>query len=104
MRLVKQSIAQGIFPKAAADLIGRTVTVHESMPFAVYSFLRHAQSFEDCILCAIMNGGDRDTLGAMAGAISGAYLGIEAIPQSCRQKLENLTYIEQLASSLAGAM
>jgi len=104
MRLVNQSIAQGIFPKAAADLIGRTVAVHESMPFAVYSFLRHAQSFEDCILCAIMNGGDRDTLGAMAGAISGAYLGIEAIPQSWRQKLENLTYIEQLASSLAGAM
>jgi ADP-ribosylglycohydrolase len=26
------------------------------------------------------NGGDRDTLGAMACAISGAYLGVDAIP------------------------
>ena len=27
-----------------------------------------ANSFEDCLRCAIMHGGDRDTLGAMAGA------------------------------------
>ena len=51
-----------------------------------------------------MNGGDRDTLGTMAGAIAGAYLGIEAIPESWRQKLENLSYIEKLASRLAEAM
>ena len=101
MRLVKQLIDNGILPDAAAKRIGRTVAVHESMPFAVYSFLRNPQSFEDCICCAIMNGGDRDTLGAMAGAISGAYLGVEAIPQSWRQKLENRAYIEHLASSLA---
>jgi poly(ADP-ribose) glycohydrolase ARH3 len=73
------------------------------MPFAVFSFLLHAQSFEECIFCAIMNGGDRDTLGAMAGAISGAYLGIDAIPLAWREKLENLAYIEHLASTLAKA-
>jgi poly(ADP-ribose) glycohydrolase ARH3 len=51
-----------------------------------------------------MNGGDRDTLGAMAGAISGAYLGLKAIPQAWRRKLENQAYIEQLASRLAEAV
>jgi poly(ADP-ribose) glycohydrolase ARH3 len=100
MRLVQQSISRKTSPKAAADLIGRTVAVQESMPFAVYSFFRHANSFEDCLLCAIMNGGDRDTLGAMAGAISGAYLGIEAISQTWRRKLENNTYVKKLASDL----
>lgn len=104
MRIVQDSINRETSPKAAANLIGRSVAVHESMPFAVYSFLRHTQSFENCLFCAIMNGGDRDTLGAMAGAISGAYLGIEAISQSWRQKLENLTYIEELASRLAEAI
>jgi poly(ADP-ribose) glycohydrolase ARH3 len=89
MQLVQKAMDQRILPNAAADLIGRSVAVHESMPFAVYSFFRNAQSFEDCIFCAIMNGGDRDTLGAMAGAISGAYLGLKAIPQACRRKLEN---------------
>ncbi len=101
MELVRQLMAEDVQPDTAASNIGRTVAVHESMPFAIYSFLRHVLSFEDCLFCAIMNGGDRDTLGAMAGAISGAYLGINAIPQYWRQKLENLSYIKKLASVLA---
>jgi poly(ADP-ribose) glycohydrolase ARH3 len=101
MALVQKLITQDVAPSIAADRIGRTVAVHESMPFAVYSFLRNVTSFEECLFCAILNGGDRDTLGAMAGAISGAYLGLEAIPESWRQKLENRAYIEQLASKLA---
>lgn len=103
MSLVKQMILQDVPPDTAARRLGRSVAVHESMPFAVFSFLLHAQSFEECIFCAIMNGGDRDTLGAMAGAISGAYLGIDAIPLAWREKLENLAYIEHLASTLAKA-
>ena len=102
MELVRQLLAENVPPDTAASGIGRTVAVHESMPFAVYSFLRHVLSFEECISCAILHGGDRDTLGAMAGAISGAYLGIEAIPLSWGKKLENSTYIEKLASTLAG--
>ena len=51
------------------------------------------------LLCCL-EWGDRDTLGAMACAISGAYLGIEAIPRVWLEKLENLAYIENLASEL----
>ena len=101
MSIVRQLILQRVPPEPAARRLGRSVAVHESMPFAAYSFLRHAGSFEECIFCAIMNGGDRDTLGAMAGAISGAYLGVAAIPPAWRAKLENLAYIERLASTLA---
>jgi len=36
----------------------------------------------------------------MACAVSGDYLGIEAIPQGWREKLENLEYIEELALKL----
>lgn len=101
MSLVKKLIAEGISPGPAADRLGRSVAVHESMPFALYSFLKYPQSFEQCLFCAILNGGDRDTLGAMACAVSGAYLGIEAIPSVWRQKLENRAYIEQLALRLS---
>jgi hypothetical protein len=45
--------------------------------------------------------GDRDTLGAMACAVSGAYLGVEAIPQAWREKIENGQHIEGLAIKLA---
>ena len=100
MKLVHRLISKKASPNAAADELGRSVAVHESMPFAVYSFLRCPKSFEGCLFCAILHGGDRDTLGAMAGAISGAYLGVEAIPQHWCQKLENRAYIEELALEL----
>ncbi len=69
--------------------------------FAPYSFFRYPHSFEACLFCAVLNGGDRDTLGAMACAVSGAYLGLEAIPHKWPEKLENRPYIETLALKLA---
>jgi len=39
-------------------------------------------------------------VGAVARAISGAYLGIESIPDSWKEKLENMPYIEELAKEL----
>jgi poly(ADP-ribose) glycohydrolase ARH3 len=100
MKLIQKLITEEVSPNAAADELGRSVAVHESMPFAIYSFLKYPKSFEACLFCAILHGGDRDTLGAMACAISGAYLGIEAIPHVWRQKLENRASIEDLASEL----
>ena len=98
--LVRELINSHAPPSFAAEQLGRTVAVHESLPFALYSFLRHHQSFEHCLYCAVSHGGDRDTLGAMACAISGAYLGVESIPDTWRRKLENRSYIEHLALGL----
>ena len=71
------------------------------MPFAIFSFLRFPKSYEECLFCAILHGGDRDTLGAMAGALAGSYLGIEGIPLGWRQKLENHNRLAELALGLA---
>ena len=101
MLLVRTLIAKDVPPPDAARRLGRSVAVHESMPFAIYAFLRYPQSFEACLFCAILNGGDRDTLGAMACAVSGAYLGVEAIPWAWRDKIENRQHIEDLANRLA---
>jgi poly(ADP-ribose) glycohydrolase ARH3 len=100
MTLVRVLLRESADAEAATRKLGRTVAVHESMPFAVYSFLRHHSSFEECLFCAVLHGGDRDTLGAMACAISGAYLGIEAIPEWWRNKVENLRAVENLAREL----
>jgi len=99
--LLKKLICSDETPSEAARKLGRTVAVHESLPFALYSFLRHPKSFEDCLFCATLHGGDRDTLGAMACGISGTYLGIGSIPESWRQRLENRSYIEDLALRLS---
>jgi poly(ADP-ribose) glycohydrolase ARH3 len=101
MQLVHTLLTRGTTPQAAAHRLGQSVAVHESLPFALYAFLRHPKSFEDCLFSACLHGGDRDTLGAMACAVSGACLGIDAIPPNWRAKLENRLQIEALAIQLA---
>jgi poly(ADP-ribose) glycohydrolase ARH3 len=91
---------EGISPRAAAVRLGQSVAAHESVPYAIYAFLRHPQSFEDCLFCAALNSADRDTVAAMACAIAGAYLGIQAIPQPWREKVEKREHIEGLAIGL----
>lgn len=85
---------------SAARELGKSVAVHESLPFAIYCFTKYPDSYEECIHCAVLNRGDRDTLGAMAGAISGAYLGESAIPEKWRRKLEGKDQFDILARSL----
>ncbi len=102
--LLENLIKENVSPDTAARKLGQTVAAHESVPFAVYSFVRNPRSFEECLFCSALNGGDRDTMGAMACAISGAFLGIDGIPQAWIDKLENREYIEELASRLFETM
>jgi len=85
--------------KIVAEL-GNGIEAFNSVPTAIYSFLLHHDSFSNAVLYAISLGGDTDTIAAMTGAISGAYLGIESIPDSWKGKLENKPYIEELAKKL----
>lgn len=98
---IPQLIEQDVNASEAVASLGGGVAAHESMPFALYCFLKHPHSFLETVLCAVLNGGDRDTMGAMAGALCGGYLGVEAIPPDWRQKLENNQHIETLARELA---
>jgi poly(ADP-ribose) glycohydrolase ARH3 len=99
---VRRLIQEAVPAQRAAMVLGQDVAVQRSLPFAIFSFVRHPLSFQDCLFCAVLNGGDADTLGAMTCAISGAYLGVEAIPKAWREKLENGQAIEELAVTLAG--
>src|SRR5687767_15636848 len=60
-------------------------------------------SYENAIATAITFGDDTDTIAAMAGAMSGALLGIDSVPARLRAMLENghkgRDYLEQLARS-----
>ena len=80
--------------------LGNGIEAFNSVPTAIYSFLSQPRSFEQAVFSAISLGGDTDTIGAMTGAISGAYLGVESIPTRWKNKLENRLYIEELAEKL----
>lgn len=105
-QLYKEKIAQireliGEQDKArVVAVLGNGIEAPRSVPTTIYCFLRQPQSYKDTVIYAISLGGDTDTIAAMAGAISGAYLGIEAIPSEWRAKLENREYIETLAEKL----
>ncbi|MBN1488201.1 MAG: ADP-ribosylglycohydrolase family protein, partial [Anaerolineae bacterium] len=80
--LVHNMLDTGVESWSVGMRVGQGVAAHKSVPFAIYAFLRHPQSFVECLFCAVLNAGDRDTVGAMAGALSGAYLGFENLPQN----------------------
>jgi len=96
---IREFIVKPDKSKVVAEL-GNGVEAFNSVPTAIYSFLLEPDSFARAVLYAVSLGGDTDTIGAMTGAISGAYLGIESIPDSWKDKLENRPYIEELAEKL----
>ena len=96
---VQDLLRSGDKSEVAARL-GNGVEAFESVPTAVCCALRHPESFEDAVVEAASLGGDADTIASMTGAISGAWLGIEAIPGEWVEKLENRDYVEYLAHRL----
>lgn len=98
--LILELLASNADPHEASQKLKLSQKADETVPFALYSFLRNTKSFEECLYCAIFNGGDQDTLGAMASGLSGAYLGSTAIPKDWISKIENQEYLMSLAKQL----
>ena len=72
----------------------------EALAIAVFSVMRHIDSFEDCIVCAVNHDGDSDSTGAIAGNIIGAILGYSAIPKHYIKNLEIEPVLVSIADDL----
>jgi poly(ADP-ribose) glycohydrolase ARH3 len=59
-----------------------------TVPAALSAFLL-SSSFEEAVIAAVNCGGDTDTLGAMTGALAGAFYGMQAIPERLTSNLAN---------------
>jgi ADP-ribosyl-[dinitrogen reductase] hydrolase len=46
------------------------------------------RTFEDCLVAVVNQGGDADTTGAIAGAVAGAYYGLEGLPARWLRRLD----------------
>lgn len=82
------------------EQLGHGVEAFNSVPIAIFAFLVNYQSFSSAVAYAVSLGGDTDTITSMAGAISGAYMGVDAIPVGWYRALENREYILNLARKL----
>jgi len=102
-RQALESIADGLDaghePARMAESLGTGLEAKESVPMALYCFLYAKDSFEQVLQQAVFLGGDTDTIAAMAGNLSGAYLGEKALPRRwcARMRDEDIT-----PGSLAG--
>jgi poly(ADP-ribose) glycohydrolase ARH3 len=68
-------------PDYPGEVRGISPFVTTSVLWSLYSFLRSPNDYWETVRTAIAVGGDVDTTAAMAGAVSGAYLGLDAIPE-----------------------
>jgi ADP-ribosylglycohydrolase len=66
---------------------GISAFVTPSVLWSLYAFLRSPDDYWETICVAIGVGGDTDTMAAMAGAISGARLGVGALPRDLLGRL-----------------
>lgn len=87
-------------PERVKNVLGLGTSVMEVVPFAFYSFLHSPDNFEDIVLTAVNASGDTDTLGAIAGALGGAYLGISKIPPDFLEQLEAINLLKNKAVEL----
>jgi ADP-ribosylglycohydrolase len=71
---------EGLEPEPAHKWRGISPFVVASVLWSLYSFLRSPEDYRETIRTAIAVGGDVDTTAAMAGTISGARLGLDAVP------------------------
>lgn len=108
--LLKQSPPPSI--AEVVEALGNNVTAPKSVPAAIYSFLRAQEPiegisteniFERTVHYAISLGGDTDTIGSMAGAICGAFVGRQNVPDYLIKVCEDNENMQKLAQQLFDA-
>lgn len=83
------STAAKLTPDDSLLGFGNTVVAHRSVVTAIACFAASPTDYTEVVRRAISLGNDTDTLAAIAGAISGAHLGLEAIPLHLIDRLED---------------
>jgi len=84
----------------ALEALGTSGYVVHTVASAFYCFVHTPDNFKQTIIQAVMAGGDTDTTGAVAGALSGAYNGVQGIPTQWLEQVESRKRIEQLARQI----
>lgn len=92
--------SDAVATKVLRSKLGNGNAATQSCVTAVYFALKHRRGYDDMLGQISKLGGDVDTIGAMAGAIWGAFNGSEALEKSTIQSIENASTIISLAEQL----
>ncbi|MFT3736847.1 MAG: ADP-ribosylglycohydrolase family protein [Rhodocyclaceae bacterium] len=94
-----QAIARGDYRGKSRNEIRGSGYCVDALEAALWCFWG-ASSFDEAVLLATNLGDDADTTAAICGQISGAWFGVQGIPESWLQKLVMRTEIEEMAVQL----
>lgn len=99
-----EALLNGRGLKGARDEVNRLFQAHPSFRFepypgntsafivdtlqTVFHCFFSTDSFRDCVIKAVNQGGDADTIGALAGMLAGAAYGAQSIPSGWTNKLD----------------
>lgn len=87
-------------PTPLLKLTGTGFSVMQAVPLAIGIAMRHPYDFRAAVCEAVNMGGDTDTIASMVGAIVGACVGEDGIPQefkeACHSSAQALTLADEL--------
>ncbi len=86
----------------ATDKLGQSCPLISSFPSALHGLLHYRGSFERAVLDVIRAGGDNAGRAAMVGGWLGAHLGMEAIPEGWRRRLNKRDAIDGWVERIVG--
>jgi ADP-ribosyl-[dinitrogen reductase] hydrolase len=84
--------------------IGTSSDAIETVPAAVYCFLKHSRSFLAAVLTAVNAGDATDSIGALAGSFVGTLAGAPTIDAHLVQGLENSDVLIGVGENLANLL
>jgi ADP-ribosylglycohydrolase len=87
-------------PQEAFRVLGEGWVAEESVACALYCFLRSPYDYVQTVLTGANSNGDSDSIACIAGAISGAYNGIGAIPKRWVDHIEKSAILQAAANGL----
>jgi len=91
-------------PEEALSEIGTSSDVVETVPAAVYCFLKHPRRFSSGVLSAVNSGDAADAIGALTGSFIGTLAGVEAIDAQWLSEVENSDVLLGIGESLASML
>ena len=108
LRAARHALANKKTPQEFANSRGWSAGVsgyvNQTVPAALYCWASSPSDFRQCVETAVLLGGDSDSVAAIAGAISGANLGHDRIPQDWLDRLaewpRSIAWMQRLAESL----
>jgi poly(ADP-ribose) glycohydrolase ARH3 len=104
LALVPWLVEQRASALAAVAALGNGILAIESVPLALFCFLRWGSDFESAVVQTALCGGDVDSIAAMNGALSGALVGAAGLPAQWLTRAEGgprgHEYVTQLADRI----